>query len=66
MITLESRGISHSKKIAYLLVRFQIIKMKGNKRNLTVKACALYGAQRFSRNFAEIDQSIPGETSKFR
>jgi hypothetical protein len=34
MIILESGGMSHSKKIAYSIVRFQFLKMKGNKRDL--------------------------------
>jgi hypothetical protein len=32
MITLESGGMSHSKKIAYS--RFQFFKIKGNKQDL--------------------------------
>jgi hypothetical protein len=38
MITLKSGGMSHSKKIVYSTVRFQFLKMKGNKRGLSVNA----------------------------
>jgi hypothetical protein len=35
MITLESGGMSHSKKKPIPLVKFQFLKMKGNKRDLS-------------------------------
>jgi hypothetical protein len=37
MITLESGGMSNSKKLSISIVRFQFLEMKGNKRDLIGK-----------------------------
>jgi hypothetical protein len=36
MVTLKSGGMPHSKKIAYSISKILILKMKGNKRDLSL------------------------------